>query len=166
MTVSKTPMGLQVMKDRSINLSMHQRSALILCDGKRAAADVVRMAAGAGVTMQDLIDLGALGLIVMDAPNDIEAVGGAPIATPAAKLAAQEPAFAPNMQSTGIDFPAALNAAITLCSNIGFKGFGLNMALTSVDSLEKLQKLAPEIRRATGDSKYKALHALIFGKPL
>jgi hypothetical protein len=64
------------------------------------------------------------------------------------------------------DFNTALNAAITLCSNIGFKGFSLNMALTGIDSLEKLQKFAPEIRRVAGDVKYKALHEQIFGKPL
>lgn len=66
----------------------------------------------------------------------------------------------------GVDFRQALDSAITVCSTLGFKGFGLNMALTGVDSIEKLQKLAPEIRRAAGDAKYKPLHALIFGKPL
>ena len=40
------------------------------------------------------------------------------------------------------------------------------MSLTGADNLEKLQKLAPDIRRAAGDAKYRSLHALVFGKPL
>jgi hypothetical protein len=81
--------------------------------------------------------------------------------TPTVAAAAPE-AAAPS----GIDFNTALHSAITLCANLGFKGFGLNMALADTDSLAKLQKLAPEIRRAAGDAKYKPLHELIFGKPL
>jgi hypothetical protein len=158
--VSKTESGLQVMKDRSVSLSAQQRSALILCDGKRSAEEVVRMTAGVGVTLADIQALEALGLVETAATTTppATALTGSPMA------AAAEPA--PPNSTEGVDFKAALNAAITLCSNIGFKGFGLNMALTGVDSIEKLQKLAPEIRRAAGDAKYKPLHALIFGKPL
>jgi hypothetical protein len=165
--VGKTELGMQVMKDRSVALSAQQRSALILCDGKRSAADVVRMTAAVGVTMQHLEALAEMGLIVntaLDTPASAT-VSPKPVAQASSAISSADAVVElPNADS--IDLNAALNAAITLCSNIGFKGFGLNMALTGVDSIEKLQKLAPEIRRAAGDSKYKPLHALIFGKPL
>ena len=167
MLVSKTELGIQVMKDRSVSLSAQQRSALILCDGKRSADDVVRMTAGVGVTVQDIEALAALGLVSLSQtpvasktsePSKLSA------ATGSVPLAVAMPAA--GAVDNGIDFGAALNAAITLCSSLGFKGFGLNMALTGVDSINTLQKLAPEIRKSAGDAKYKSLHPLIFGKPL
>jgi hypothetical protein len=167
-TVSKTALGVQVMKDRSVALSAQQRSALILCDGKRSADDVVRMTAAVGVTLQDITALSELGLVSQE--MSAASAQAAPVAVFVASSVADAPAISQDQAQSpteaGIDLNAALNAAITLCSNIGFKGFGLNMALTGVDSIEKLQKLAPDIRRAAGDAKYKPLHALIFGKPL
>jgi hypothetical protein len=159
MVLSKTALGSQVMKDRSIGLSAQQRSALILCDGKRSAEEVVRMTAGVGVGMEDIEALVSLGLVESIAATHPEK---------AVATGLQSPSQVSNDQKAvpEVDFSAAINAAISLCANLGFKGFGLNMALTGVDSLEKLQKLAPEIRSAAGDAKYKALHPLIFGKPL
>ncbi len=165
MAVKKTALGMQVMKDRSVSLSPQQRSALILVDGKRDALEVVRMTAAVGVTAKDIEALMAMELIESD-----EAIAIIP-STPLDKSptsAASSTAATPETvtASSGIDFQLALNAAITLCSEIGFKGFTLNMALTGVDSIEKLQKLAPEIRKAAGDKKYAVLHPYIFGKPL
>lgn len=174
MAVSKTELGIQVMKDRSVSMSAQQRSALILCDGKRSADDVVRMTAAVGVTMNDIVVLSTLGLVDMGAVATSVPSSASP--APFQSVSASNSAAVSQMQpltdsvqataETDIDFAAALNAAITLCSNLGFKGFGLNMALTGVDSIEKLQKLAPDIRRAAGDVKYKPLHALIFGQSL
>jgi hypothetical protein len=164
-TVSKTALGAQVMKDRSVPLSAQQRSALILCDGKRSAEEVVKMTAAVGVTLQDIDTLAHLGLIDNTTTAPKVAVQAATPSLPipsSVEVKNTEPLIA----SADQDFSVALNAAITLCSNLGFKGFSLNMALTGVDSLEKLQKLAPEIRRVAGDAKYKPLHEQIFGKPL
>ncbi len=166
LTVSKTALGIQVMKDRSVSLTAQQRSALILCDGKRSDEEVVRMTAAVGVTLQDVQRLVELGLVAI---NDVVA---SPQASPSLSTTPQPLMPVVDESKSGsdvdvdIDFGAALNAAITLCSSLGFKGFGLNMSLTGVDNLEKLQKLAPEIRRAAGDAKYRSLHALVFGKPL
>jgi hypothetical protein len=157
--VSKTALGAQVMKDRSVNLSAQQRSALILCDGKRSAQEVVRMTAAVGVSMHDIDALASMGLVEIDAA-EVKSAAPEAEAVPAVVFADTVPG------AVSVDFSTALNSAIALCSTLGFKGFGLNMALTGVDSLEKLQKLAPDIRRAAGDAKYKPLHAMIFGKPL
>jgi hypothetical protein len=162
--VSKTALGVQVMKDRSVSLSAQQRSALILCDGKRSPDDVVRMTAAVGVNMQDIQTLLDLGLVAVEAALVSSSVAepvSVQVAAVGAVVVEPQEALAPNQ-----DFSVALNTAITLCSNLGFKGFGLNMSLTGVDSLEKLQKIAPDIRRAAGDAKYKPLHELIFGKAL
>ena len=167
MLVSKTELGMQVMKDRSVSLSAQQRSALILCDGKRTADDVVRMTAGVGVTLQDIQALAEIGLVSMDefqaASRPLPVAKSAATAEPASSTSTA-PVSSSNDRE--VDFGVALNAAITLCASLGFKGFGLNMALTGVDSIEKLQKIAPEIRKSAGDTKYKPLHALIFGKVL
>jgi hypothetical protein len=164
-TVSKTALGAQVMKDRSVPLSAQQRSALILCDGIRSAEEVVKMTAAVGVTLQDIDALAHLGLIdnTTTAPK---ASAPAAISSPSSPSSAEARSAEVPAAGSDQDFAMALNTAITLCSNLGFKGFSLNMALTGVDSLEKLQKLAPEIRRVAGDAKYKPLHEQIFGKPL
>ena len=168
MIVSKTALGAQVIKDRSVALSPSQRSALILCDGKRTVDEVVKMTSALGVKIEDVETLSALGLV------QIGEIRPSPVTAPAAVASAAPVAAAPAVLAepvravpqANIDFVAALNEAIVVCSNLGFKGFGLNMALASVDSLEKLQRLAPEIRRAAGDKKYGPLHLSIFGKPL
>jgi hypothetical protein len=169
-TVSKTALGAQVMKDRSVPLNAQQRSALILCNGKRSAEEVVKMAAALGVTLQDIDALAEIGLIDISAtaPKAAIAVTTAvtsAVTSAATPLAPIPPSAAP-ANATDQGFSVALNTAITLCSELGFRGFSLNMALTGVDSLEKLQKLAPEIRQAAGDAKYKPLHKQIFGQPL
>jgi hypothetical protein len=168
-SVKKTALGVQVMKDRSVSLTPQQRSALILVDGHRNAEDVVRMTTAVGVTAKDLEALFTMGLIertAAEAPASIAPVSSSsiPVASTLAPDRADSAAQASN--ELGIDFQVALNAAITLCSDLGFKGFSLNMALTGVDSLEKLQKMAPEIRKAAGDKKYALLHPYIFGKPM
>jgi hypothetical protein len=161
-TVSKTVLGAQVMKDRSVPLNAQQRSALILCNGKRSAEEVVKMVAALGVTLQDIDALAQLGLIDISATAPKAAIAVTSAATPLAP----SPTSAAPANATDQGFSVALNTAITLCSELGFRGFSLNMALTGVDSLEKLQKLAPEIRQAAGDAKYKPLHEQIFGQPL
>lgn len=173
MTVSKTALGVQVMKDRSVSLSSQQRSALILCDGKRSAEEVVRMTAAVGVTLKDIDALVQLGLVETFASStqDPNAASFIAAVKPTLDAASSNQQASSNTSiniaaDTGVDFSVALNAAITLCASSGFKGFSLNMALTGVDTIEKLQKLSPEIRRVVGDTKYKPLHAVIFGQPL
>ncbi len=162
MQLSKTSLGQQVIKDRSVSLTPPQRSALILVDGKRSDAEILKMTAAVGVTMTDLETLVALELI-----HDLSAIAPEQVAAmPSGAAQGLEPLPVPASSSNQIDFHKALNETILLCSNLGFKGFGLNMALADVNSLAKLQKLAPEIRRVAGDKKYEPLHQAIFGKPL
>lgn len=167
MAVKKTALGIQVMKDRSVSLTPQQRSALILVDGKRDATEIVRMTAAVGVSLKDVEALIAMELIESDAGavNLGASVQAAPQVSSSDIVASAAQATVSSAPE-GIDFQTALNVAITMCSDLGFKGFSLNMALTGVDSIEKLQKIAPEIRKAAGDKKYALLHPYIFGKPL
>lgn len=56
----KTPLGQQVLKDRSLGLTAKQRAALIVIDGKRTIADVIQQA---GVQPEDVSRLLELDLI-------------------------------------------------------------------------------------------------------
>jgi hypothetical protein len=56
----KTPAGQQVLKDRSVPLTLRQRAALIVIDGRRTLTELLQ---GSGVTAEDLQHLFQLGLV-------------------------------------------------------------------------------------------------------
>ena len=72
MIPTKTPAGLQVLKDRSVALSPRQRTALILIDGKRRIAEVLQ----AGATPEDIERLFALELVQAGSCADAPTVPG------------------------------------------------------------------------------------------
>lgn len=76
----KTTAGLQVLKDRSVTLTQRQRTALIVIDGRRSAAEVMQ---SSGAAPEDITRLFELGLAA-----DV-AVGNA--ATEPAPLTASRP---------------------------------------------------------------------------
>jgi hypothetical protein len=69
----KTSLGQQVLKDRSLDLTLRQRAALIVIDGKRSIAAVLQQA---GVQPEDVRRLLELQLI-----EGIPAPGSLPPAT-------------------------------------------------------------------------------------
>lgn len=72
----KTPAGQQVLKDRSVPLTLRQRAALIVIDGRRTLAELLE---GAGVTAEDLQRLFQLGLVAETAGGLGEATAPAPL---------------------------------------------------------------------------------------
>lgn len=64
MIYSKTEIGLNAIKDRASGLTPRQRSLLIMCDGKRDSAEILKNTAGMGVTAQDLETLVAMNVLV------------------------------------------------------------------------------------------------------
>lgn len=162
MTVRKTPLGGQVMRDRSVALSQQQRSALILFDGKRTVEEVLRATSALGVTAADIEVLFNEGLLETDevdvhagqATNPGDASDDIVPTVPSA-LGASLPV--PN----DLRFKQALNLAIELVSNAGFKGFGLTLELTGVSNMERLRALAPEMQRVIGYEKFKPLNELL-----
>src|ERR1700744_5879784 len=90
MILVKTEAGQRVLKDRSVPLTPRQRSAFILCDGKRTMEEVLQ--AAMGVTREDierLIELDLLGPVGGGKlpASASAAVPEAPSAAPAAPVA-------------------------------------------------------------------------------
>lgn len=139
MIPAKTAAGQQVLKDRSVNLTPRQRTALILIDGKRDLSEVMQ----SGAAPEDIERLVELELVTGDiAP---------PVATEAPK-----PAKVPT--GTGQEcYAAAYPIASRLTASLGLRGFRLNLAVEAATSYEDLVALSPKIRDAVGAEKYAPL---------
>jgi hypothetical protein len=72
----KTPAGQQVLKDRSVPLTLRQRAALIVIDGKRTLTELLK---GSGVTAEDLQHLFQLGLVAETGGGGGDATAPAPL---------------------------------------------------------------------------------------
>jgi hypothetical protein len=72
----KTPAGQQVLKDRSVPLTLRQRAALIVIDGRRSLTELLQ---GSGVTAEDLQHLFHLGLVAETAGGVGDATAPAPL---------------------------------------------------------------------------------------
>ncbi len=166
MILIKTEAGQQAFKDRTVRLTPRQRSAFILCDGKRTLEEV--QAAGMNIAREDLDEMVALGMLVgVDAP---QAVSAAPTAAPL-PVSAPGAAPGPALTTVSIPAPAPANAPIAsgrtpqqrykdaypvatrLSGSLGLRGFRLNLAIEGATSYEELLALAPKIRAAVGPEK-------------
>jgi hypothetical protein len=146
MIPSKTTAGQQVLKDRSVALTPRQRAALILIDGKRSLADVLRQTTGAGVTPEDLELLFDQGLVTARAPEVPETTAPAPI----------------TQQASPQDrYAAAYPIAARLTAGLGLRGFRLNLAVEAATNFDDLVALAPRIRDAVGAERFAPLGAVL-----
>jgi hypothetical protein len=150
MLVAKTEAGQRVLKDRSVALTPRQRSALILFDGKRTVEEVLAATAAMGVTREDIDVLLAHGLIADPAPERTKVE----VAAAAAK---QEEVTRHKQRSPQERYAEAYPIATALTAALGLRGFRLNLAVEAAGSYEDLLKVAPKIREAVGDEKYRAL---------
>jgi hypothetical protein len=116
----KTAAGHRVLKDRSVPLSPRQRAAFILVDGKRSAEDLLRATGATGVTMDDLGQLAALGLVEDAARRENER------------------------------FAQAHPLAVQLSAALGLNGYRLNVAVEAATSYQELLALAPKLEEALG----------------
>ncbi|MEJ7685577.1 MAG: hypothetical protein WKG52_00495 [Variovorax sp.] len=166
MILVKTEAGQQVLKDRSIRLTPRQRSAFILCDGRRSVNEVLE--AGMGITREDIeqmVEIGLLGQIgtagengepptqahestdlvaqvgLQDVPSDLATASAAP-----------KPARS-NQQRYKDAYPIATQ----LTGSLGLRGFRLNLSVEGTSMYEELLALAPKIREAVGPEKAAAL---------
>ncbi|MFC5608022.1 hypothetical protein [Variovorax soli] len=153
MILFKTEAGQRAIKDRSVIVTPRQRSAFILFDGKRSMDEVV--AAGLGVTREDVEQMVALGLLVpADGAAPVVQTAAAP--SPAAVAApspvpADTPAAAP--MSHQQRYQAAYPIATRLTAALGLRGFKLNLAVEAAANWEELVGLAPKIRAAVGTDR-------------
>jgi hypothetical protein len=146
MTITRTELGRQVLKDRSATLTPRQRSALFLVDGKRTLAEFKSAAAAAGASDDDIGQLFKLGMV--EAPQAA--------ATEPAPLEAAEPAARPSL-SPQDRYKLAYPIAVQLTSELGLRGFRLNLAVEGATTYEALVEVAPRIREAVGDKRYSVL---------
>jgi hypothetical protein len=72
----KTEQGQAELAQRSRRLSQRHRTVLLLVDGRRTVAQVVQMAAGAGVPAECFDELVALGLVAAADGAELPAVAG------------------------------------------------------------------------------------------
>lgn len=150
MIATKTPAGQQVLKDRSVPLTPRQRSVLILIDGRRTIDEVLAATAATGVTREDIDKLFELQLISDSAPERT--------AAEAAAVKATEDAVTAHKHRTPQErYAEAYPIATALTAGLGLRGFRLNLAVEGATSFEQLLAVAPKIRDAVGDEKYKPL---------
>ncbi len=180
LTYHKTETGQLALHDRSASLSRRQRSAFIMFDGRRSVADVLRLTAGLGVTEDDIAHIRRLAYLE---ENDVisgffSATHAQPtqppslypefdesIRPPAEHLldsvlpSSGRPGIGPVSPSADAQasYLKAYPIATRLTSELGLRGFLLNLAVESAGSLEKLRELAPKIGAAVGPVKFREL---------
>jgi hypothetical protein len=168
MIYTKTERGKAALQDRSSGLAPRQRSAFIMFDGKRSAADVLKATSGLGVTAADVEQMVTFGWLepVADQTPASPAVG-APPAVPVAAQSASAPAppVAPGVAPTldaQAHFLKAWPIATRLTAGLGLRGFRLNLAVESAGDLAKLKELAPKIKEAVGADRFRELEIALY----
>jgi len=136
----KTPLGQQVLKDRSVPLTPRQRAALIVMDGKRTVANVLQ---SSGADPEDVRLLLDLGLITGVPPEG---------AAPEVDVAVTSPKER---------YMAAYPIATKLTAGLGLRGMRLNLAVEGAGNYEDLLAVADKIRDAVGPEKFAPLAAAL-----
>ena len=163
----KTELAKNALHDKSLGLTPQQRSSFIMFDGKRTAAEVLKLTCALGVTADDLSHLVALGLLApKDGAADTRSRVAAPQAAPALvdETMASDSGKVPAV-SLGNDqahYAKAYLVAVRLTSNLGLRGFRLNLSVESARDLEALKDLAPKIKEAVGVEKFKELENALY----
>ncbi|TFZ08618.1 hypothetical protein [Ramlibacter humi] len=151
MSVAKTELGQQVIKDRSVQLTPRQRSALILVDGKRSRAELLSAMATAGIAREDFDRLFELGLLK-------ETAAAVPVAAPAPSAGGE------GQRTPQERYAQAYPIATQLTASLGLRGFRLNLAVEAAGSYEDLLALAPKIKDAVGADRFAPLGAALGGR--
>ncbi len=144
MLLIKTPSGQQALKERQ-GITVRQRSAFILFDGKRSVAEVLAATAAMGITPQDVQAMLDQGLLE-PSPANLPAT----VPAPASGRSDQE------------RYQAAYLIATEITGGLGLRGFRLNLSVEAASGFDGLVALAPKIREAVGDAKYERLRLALF----
>lgn len=144
MQLIKTLSGQQAFKERQ-GITLRQRSAFILFDGKRSLAEVLAMTATMGITQQDVQAMLDQGLLE-PAPDSLPPTGQ----TAASGRSDQE------------RYQAAYLIATEITAGLGLRGFRLNLSVEGASGFDGLVALAPKIREAVGDAQYARLQQALF----
>ena len=150
MIYQKTDAGLAAFKARSVELSGRQRSAFLLFDGKRTLDEVLKSTVGLGITAGDVDDLVAKGLLApAQASLSMDSTGqaGSERSADGAVTAADNKDGLDPMQLYQRAYPVATR----ITSELGLRGFRLNLAVEAASGYDDLVALLPKIAIAAGD---------------
>lgn len=150
MIYMKTELGQSAFQNRSIALTPRQRSAFIMFDGKRSTLDVLKATTGLNVTAEDIDQMVAAGLLAPVAGSMAPEPEAAPVAGAPPTLDAQA------------HYSRAYPIAIRLTSELGLRGFRLNLAVEGAGNLAQLRELAPRIKEAVGAERFKELQRALY----
>lgn len=163
MRYAKTEQGQQVIKARSEPLSPRQRTLLLLCDGARPIGEIQ---ATVGTSQADVDELLARGLIRPLEPGAANGAaptkaaaqprpaGGSPApanagSAPASPASASPASGSPAAEQSEADrYREAYPLATQFTSELGLKGFRLQLALESAMTLQDLSALLPRLSEA------------------
>lgn len=151
MPLSKTEKGQNAFKTRSSELSSRQRSAFIMCDGKRSMADVLSATGGLGVIQEDLEHMLREGMLVFVGEEALALAAAQPVKALDSAPQQTQPLTVSTSQER---YQNAYPVATKLTAALGLRGFRLNLAVEAAGSYEALLELAPKIREAVGEEKF------------
>ena len=145
----KSEAGQLALKDRAL-LPPRQRAAFILFDGRRSLSEVLEATTGMGITLKDIEQFVAQGLLV--------SASTAPSLSASAQkvLIPEDGALLPEQAGTVTDsmrYQRAYPLATELTAALGLRGFRLNLAVERAANLGDLMALTPKIREAVGLEK-------------
>jgi hypothetical protein len=156
MKYRKTELGKLAFKERTTELNPRQRSALILIDGNKDDTEIFKAMAAFGLTADDINHLVEMRFI--EAADNAQAAPPSAAAKSAEPARNEEPASDPRAALSDQErYQRAYPIATKVTSGLGLRGFRLNLAVESANTLQKLIELAPKIREAVGDEKYAEL---------
>ena len=154
----KTPLGKTEFQEKSLTFTPPQRSAFILFDGTRTVKSVIEMTAAFGVTTVDIDRMVAAGVLALS-----EVVVSAKTTASAPTLSALAPVSAEKAKlDEQVQYAKAYLIAVRLTSNLGIRGFRLNLSVESAGNLSELKEVAPKIKAAIGADKFKELEDALY----
>lgn len=149
----KTAAGQQAFKERHGVLSLRQRSAFILFDGKRTLEQVLAATATLGIGWDEVRGMVDAGLL--------ELADTAPAAKAPARAGAMA-AATDSQRSPSERYQAGYLIATELTAALGLRGFRLHLAVEGATGYESLAALAPKIREAVGEPQFGRLEQALF----
>jgi hypothetical protein len=155
MKYAKTEIGQLALKERSPQLTLRQRSAMILFDGKKTVDEVLAATEKLGVVSIDIDHLLALGYIGVAGASDAPMVRPAPVsAAVAVDVATAAGAPAPSKSEC---FIRAWPLAIRLAGSLGLRGFRLKTLVGEAAGYDELVALLPALTDVLGPEKVRDL---------
>ena len=159
----KTEVGQIAFKTRSGAIPARLRSVFILFDGQKTLSQVLEMGSVLGATATDIHDMVAAGLLAPVGEGAGATVSATPTTMPGELLPAIEQDTSPaalhssGSMTHGELYARAIPIATRITSELGLRGFRLNLAVESAMTYHELCALVPKIKDAAGEAKVRPL---------